>query len=47
MMSMMVAVRVHGVHILWQYTNLNTIWQALMNEDVNQALLNYSAMVAS
>jgi hypothetical protein len=29
MMSMMMAVRVLGVHIAWQYTNLNAIWQAL------------------
>ena len=32
MMSMMVAARVHGVHITWQYTKLDVIRQALEND---------------
>jgi len=28
MMNMMMDVRGLGVHIVWQYTNLNAIWQA-------------------
>ena len=37
---MMVAVRVQGVHISWQYTKLDVIRQALMNEDAKGALLD-------
>ena len=31
MVYMMVGVGEHGVHIVWQYTNGNGIWQALQD----------------